>query len=35
MGRVPLGRGFQDSLWEVPAETPGGGGQPGKKKKKT
>ena len=29
------GRGFQDSLWEVPEETPGGGGQPEKKKKNT
>ena len=25
VGRVPLERGFQDSLWEVPEETPGGG----------
>ena len=34
MGRVPSGRGFQDSLWEVPEETPGGGGAARKKKKK-
>ena len=26
VGRVPSERGFQDSLWEVPEETPGRGG---------
>ena len=33
VGRVPSGRGFQDSLWEVPEETPGGGAARKKNKK--
>ena len=35
VGRVPLERGFQDSLWEVSEETPGWGGGARKKKNKS